>query len=324
MNGAEREKTKRLPLIVIGGPTASGKSELAVELCLRLDGSVISADSMQVYRGMDIGSAKVTAQEMRGVPHALIDIADPEDDWNVFLFQKKASDAIADAHRAGRLPFVTGGTGFYIRALLYGTQFTETQTDTAYREACYEKAKTPEGLADLYRALEACDPVSAETIHPNNVKRVVRALEYFRQTGQRISEHNGEERARPPVYDHLYFALTMDREELYRRIDLRVDRMVQEGLVAEVERLLAAGVPRTAVSMQGLGYKETAAYLAGECTLAEALQKIKTGTRHFAKRQITWLKQEKDVIWIDRGAYAGTEEIADDLCGRIRAHYKTI
>ena len=322
MNGAQTENIARLPLIVIGGPTASGKSDLAVELSLRLHGSVISADSMQVYRGMDIGSAKVTEEEMRGVPHALIDIADPEDEWNVYLFQKKASAAIEAAHREGLLPFVTGGTGFYIRALLYGTQFTETETDTTYREACYEQAKTPEGLAQLYEQLKACDPASAEAIHPNNVKRLVRALEYFHQTGQRISEHNGQERARPPVYDHLYFALTMDREELYRRIDLRVDRMVENGLVEEVERLLEAGVPRTAVSMQGLGYKETAAYLQGECTLPEAVEKIKTGTRHFAKRQLTWLKQEKDVIWIDRGLYADTDEIADDLCERIRTHYK--
>ncbi len=297
-------------LIIIAGPTASGKSAAAVAMAKRCNGSIISADSMQVYRGMDIGSAKITTEEMQDIPHYLIDIADPSEAWNVVRFQQEAQRAAEEITAAGRLPLVVGGTGFYIQALLYGIDFTDTQEDTAYREDLRKLADT-EGPEALHRLLAQTDPASAAAIHPNNVKRVIRALEYARETGGQISKHNASQRQRQPVFDAVYYVLTRNREKLYERIDARVDDMMEEGLLDEVLRLKDAGFSSLDVSMQGLGYKQLLQYLEGTCSLSDAVAQIKLQTRHFAKRQLTWFKREKNVVWVNMDDYTTPEEAAD-------------
>lgn len=299
-------------MIIIAGPTASGKSAAGVELAKRLNGSIISADSMQVYRGMDIGSAKITPEEMDGIPHALIDVIDPKEEWNVVRFQQEAGKAATQIAGAGRLPILVGGTGFYIQALLYDIDFTATKQDDAFRRALEEKAEQ-EGPESLHKMLEEADPAAAEAIHPNNVKRVIRALEYARETGLRISDHNTEQRQRPPAYDAVYFVLTMEREKLYRRIDLRVDQMMEAGLLAEVCRLKEEGLSLQDVSMQGLGYKQLLEYLDGKWTLEEAVEQIKLQTRHFAKRQLTWFRREKNVIWIHADEFSSRDAMVDEM-----------
>lgn len=302
------QKSSQKPLIVLTGPTAVGKTALSIKLAKALDGEIVSADSMQVYRGMDIGSAKIRQEEMEGVPHHLIDVLDPEDEFNVVLFQKLAKEAIADITGRGKIPILAGGTGFYIQAVLYDIDFTETKEDSSYRTYLEELARQ-EGNERLHEMLRQVDPKAAEAIHANNVKRVIRALEFHQQTGQKISEHNEEQRENVSAYDSCYFVLTDDREKMYERIDRRVDLMVQEGLVEEVTRLKEQGCTRELVSMQGLGYKEILAYLEGEYDLERALYLIKRDTRHFAKRQLTWFKREKDVIWVDRRNFLDENEI---------------
>ncbi len=307
-------------LVIIAGPTASGKSEAGVGLAKRMNGSIISADSMQVYRGMDIGSAKITKEEMQGIPHELIDVADPSEDWNVVRFQKMAKEAEERIRREGRLPILVGGTGFYIQALLYDIDFTETREDSGFRAMLEEKAAR-EGAESLYRLLQERDPESAAAIHPNNIKRVIRALEFSRETGEKISDHNKEQRSRPAAYDAVYFVLTMDREKLYRRIDLRVDRMMEEGLLEEVKRLRAEGFTSRDVSMQGLGYRQLLQYLDGEETLEEAVSQIKLQTRHFAKRQLTWFRRERNVVWVNRDAFGSPGEMLDAMEKTVRERF---
>lgn len=293
------EEQKKLPLVVLTGPTASGKTALSVRLAKALDGEIISADSMQVYRHMDIGSAKVTREEMEGVPHHLIDILEPEEDFHVVLFQKLAREAIMDICSRGKLPILVGGTGFYIQSVLYDIDFTETGEDNAYRESLQRYADE-HGAAALHDMLMQVDPKAAQQIHANNVKRVIRALEYHAATGEKISDHNEQERQKQSAYRSRYFVLTDDRERLYARIDSRVERMLADGLIEEVKALQARGLTRKAVSMQGLGYQEILSYLEGDYDLERAVYLIKRDTRHFAKRQLTWFKREKNVIWVDR------------------------
>jgi tRNA dimethylallyltransferase len=295
------ENTKKLPLIILTGPTAVGKTELSLQLAKAVGGEIISADSMQVYRRMDIGTAKLPEAERQGVLHHLIDVLEPEEDFNVVKFQKMAKAAMKEIYGRGHIPILTGGTGFYIQAVLYDIDFEENGGDEGIRKELEERAER-EGAGSLHRELEAVDPKAAEEIHENNVKRVIRALEYYRQTGKRISEHNEEQREKLSPYNQAYFVLTMDRGELYRRIDKRVDLMMEEGLLEEVKRFLEEGVPREAVSMQGLGYKEMVSYLLGECSLEEAVYVLKRDTRHFAKRQLTWFRRERDVIWVEKGS----------------------
>ncbi len=311
-------------MIIVAGPTASGKSAAAVELAGRLRGCVISADSMQVYRGMDIGSAKITGEEMQGIPHYLIDCADPSESWNVVRFQTMAKEALQDIYSKDRLPILAGGTGFYIQALLYDIDFTEMDEDTDYRRQLEETAKA-EGPEKLWEALRRVDPEAAEAIHPHNVKRLIRALEFARQSGgEKISQHNKEQRSRPAAYDAVFFVLTMDREKLYRRIDRRVDLMMEQGLLEETKRLREMGLPPEAVSMQGLGYKEMYAYLDGRIpSIEEAVTLIKRNTRHFAKRQLTWFKRERNVIWVDRDAFPDDQAMYDWMEERIRSQYFT-
>ncbi|MBQ5870105.1 MAG: tRNA (adenosine(37)-N6)-dimethylallyltransferase MiaA [Lachnospiraceae bacterium] len=285
------------PLIILTGPTASGKTALSVELAKRIGGEIISADSMQVYRYMDVGSAKVTVEEMDGVPHHLIDVLDPQDSFNVVTFQEMAKGAMKKIYANGHIPIVAGGTGFYIQALLYDIDFTDNDGDMEYRHHLEELAKE-QGAEVLHSMLKEVDPPSAEAIHANNVKRVIRALEFYKKTGQRISDHNEEERQKESPYNFAYYVLNMDRATLYDRIDLRVDKMIEAGLEEEVKQLKAMGCTRDMVSMQGLGYKEILDYLNGELSLEEAVYILKRDTRHFAKRQLTWFKREKDVTWV--------------------------
>ena len=285
------------PLIILTGPTASGKTALSVELAKRIGGEIISADSMQVYRYMDVGSAKVTVEEMDGVPHHLIDVLDPQDSFNVVTFQEMAKEAMKKIYANGHIPIVAGGTGFYIQALLYDIDFTDNDGDMEYRHHLVELAKE-HGAEVLHSMLKEVDPPSAEAIHANNVKRVIRALEFYKKTGHRISDHNEEERQKESPYNFAYYVLNMDRATLYDRIDLRVDKMIEAGLEEEVKQLKAMGCTRDMVSMQGLGYKEILDYLNGELSLEEAVYILKRDTRHFAKRQLTWFKREKDVTWV--------------------------
>lgn len=296
------------PLIILTGPTAVGKTAASIGLAEKIGGEIISADSMQVYRGMDIGSAKISAEEMQGVPHHLIDVLEPGEAFHVVRFQQLAKEAMEGIWQRGRIPIVVGGTGFYIQALLYDIDFTENDADTSYREEL-EALAEERGADFLHQMLREVDEKAAEEIHENNVKRVIRALEFYHQTGKRISEHNETERQKESPYRSAYFVLNDERARLYERIDRRVDQMMTAGLLEEVKGLCRKGYTRDMVSMQGLGYKEILAYLDGECTLEEAVRIIKRDTRHFAKRQITWFKREREVIWIDKSAYQYREEL---------------
>ena len=298
------------PLIILTGPTAVGKTALSIRLAKALDGEIVSADSMQVYRHMDIGSAKITAQEMEGVPHHLIDVLDSWEEFNVAAFQKMALQAMEGIYARGHLPIITGGTGFYIQALLYGVEFEEDPEDSPVRRELYDLARREGERAPqvLHAMLAQADPESASAIHPNNVKRVIRAIEYFRLTGTPISRHNAAMRKKEADYHFLYYVLTMDRERLYGRIDKRVDQMLSQGLVEEVSRLREMGCCRGQTAMQGLGYKEILDYLDGKCSLDEAVYVLKRDTRHFAKRQLTWFKRERDVRWLNLDGEPGEQD----------------
>ena len=285
-------------LVIIAGPTATGKSDAAVALSKAIGGEVISADSVQVYKGLDIGSAKIKAEEMQGITHHLIDVLEPEEPFNITIFQKMAKEAMKGIYERGHIPVICGGTGFYIQSVLYDIEFTEEETDMSYRSELEKKT-----TGELYDMLKAVDPASCESIHENNIKRVIRALEFYHETGYPISAHNAQQRARKAAYDARFFVLTDDRAALYERIDARVDKMIEAGLVEEVRALRERGVPRMSTAMQGLGYKEIYAYLEGECSLEEAIYTIKRDSRHFAKRQVTWFKREADAIWIDRSCF---------------------
>ena len=286
------------PLIVIGGPTACGKTGFSIKLAKKIGGEIISADSMQVYRYMDIGTAKVTPEEADGVPHYLIDEFDPDEEYNVMLFQQKAKAYMEEIWAKGKTPILVGGTGFYINALLYDNDFTETENDTSYREECYKLAQE-QGPEVLFERLKKVDPEYAAIMHANNVKRVTRALEYHYLTGQKFSEHNAEQKEKETPYDAAVIIQNMDREKLYERIELRIDLMMQEGLLEEVKSLLDKGYTPDLVSMQGIGYKEFIPYFNGECTLEEAVIQLKTNTRRFAKRQLTWFRRQIEGLWVD-------------------------
>ena len=298
---------KKNKLIILAGPTAVGKTNLSIRLAKQIGGSVISADSMQVYRGMDIGTAKITAEEMQGIPHYLIDICEPAEEFNVHTFQRLAKEAMREVYACGRIPILTGGTGFYIQALLYDIDFTEEAGDLSYRESL-EQLADAQGSKVLHAMLVAVDPEAAAQIHPHNRKRIIRALEFYENSGQRISEHNAQQRERSSPYDFRYFVLTDERERLYARIDKRVDAMLSAGLLEEVRSLRAAGLTKDMVSMQGLGYKELFRYLEGEYNYDEAVRVLKRDTRHFAKRQLTWFRRERDVIWINKADYGYDED----------------
>lgn len=287
------------PFVVLAGPTAVGKSELSIELAKRIGGAVISADSIQVYKYMDIGSAKITKEEMQGVEHYLVDEFLPDEEFHVVKFQQYAKKYMEEIYRKGQIPILVGGTGFYIQAIVKDIDFSEQQCDEAYRHELEELAAL-KGASYLHEMLKQVDEKSAKEIHANNVKRVIRALEYYHLSGEKISEHNEKERQKQSPYNFAYFVLNDDREKIYEKIDRRVDVMLSRGLVDEVRRLKEMGYGKELVSMQGLGYKEILSYLDGELSYEEAVYILKRDTRHFAKRQLTWFKRENDVIWLDK------------------------
>ena len=306
------------PLIILTGPTAVGKTKASIGLAKALNGEIISADSMQVYKYMDIGSAKIKPEEMQGVKHYLVDELEPDEEFHVVKFQQMAKEAMEEIYAKGKVPIIVGGTGFYIQAILNDIDFTENNEDTPYRSELEAIAKE-QGNKVLHQMLAEVDPESAQAIHANNVKRVIRALEFYKLTGQKISEHNEKERAKESPYDFCYFVLNDERQNLYNRIDIRIDQMLEEGLLEEVTALKNKGYTKDMVSMQGLGYKEILDYLNGECTLEEAIYILKRDTRHFAKRQLTWFRRERDVIWVDKNKYAYDEsKILDVMLSYIR------
>ncbi|MCM1039118.1 MAG: tRNA (adenosine(37)-N6)-dimethylallyltransferase MiaA [Roseburia sp.] len=291
------------PLVIVTGPTAAGKSALAVALAGKIGGEIISADSMQVYRHMDIGSAKITREEMEGIEHYLIDVLEPSEDFHVVKFKELATEAMKRIYAKGKIPIITGGTGFYIQSVLYDIDFTQTGEDMDMRLELEQFARE-NGNEALFERLRAIDPDSCKILHANNIKRVIRAIEFFEKTGKPISQHNEEQREKESPYRFAYFVLTDKRERLYAKIDARVDEMLKKGLVEEVKALKNMGCTKDQVSMQGLGYKEILEYLDKECSLEDAIYRIKRDTRHFAKRQLTWFRREKEVIWISREDFA--------------------
>lgn len=295
------------PLVIIAGPTAVGKTDLSIQLAKRIHGEIISADSMQIYKYMDIGSAKIMPEEMQGVRHYMIDELMPEEEFHIVRFQQMANAALEEIYAKGKIPIIAGGTGFYIQSLLYQIDFSEQDSLPAYRKELEEFADTY-GNHALHEQLREIDPVSYETIHENNRKRVIRALEYYKQNQRPISEHNEEEHQKKSPFQHAFFVLTDDRQYLYERIEKRVDIMLERGLLEEIRALKQMGYNKHMVSMQGLGYKEILRALDGECTLEEAIAEIKLETRHFAKRQLTWFRREKDVLWVDKSDYGRDEE----------------
>lgn len=312
------EQNKQIPpLIILAGPTAVGKTSLSIALAKAVNGAIISADSMQVYRHMNIGTAKIYPEQMQGIRHYLIDEFEPEEEFHVVRFQEYTKRYLREIYDDKKLPILVGGTGFYIQAILYDIDFTKAESEEAYRLELHRIA-SEQGANVLHQQLRALDPASAEAIHPNNVKRVIRALEYYHQTGEPISKHNEIEREKQTPYQAAYFALTDTREAIYKRIDQRVDQMMEQGLLDEVKKLKEQGYDRSLVSMQGLGYKELYSYLDKECTLDEAVRLLKQNTRHFAKRQLTWLKREKDVIWLNRSELGSDEVILEQMITNLK------
>lgn len=290
------------PLIVLTGPTAVGKTKLSIALAKAVNGEIISADSMQVYRYMDVGSAKITPDEMDGVPHHLVDVLDPTEDFNIVLFQQLAKKSMEEIYSKGRIPILVGGTGFYIQAITRDIDFTQSEQDDSYRKEL-ETLAAEKGNTFLHDMLASVDTKSEEDIHENNVKRVIRALEFYKQNGARISEHNEEQKEHVSPYNLAYFVLNAPRSLLYERIDARVDEMLKNGLVEEVKNLQRMGCHREMVSMQGLGYKEILSWLGGEYPYEEAIRILKRDTRHFAKRQLTWFRREGEVTWVDKDKF---------------------
>lgn len=285
-------------ILIISGPTSVGKSEAAVVLAKALDGEVVSADSMQVYRGMDIGTGKLSADGMQGIRHHLIDVIDPREDFNVSRFIAMAIEAIDGILSRGKLPIIVGGTGFYIRSLLYTGDAGDPGKDPEYKRELRERADRGELLA-LYDELCGSDPESGRRINRNDRARIIRALEYNHTTGLRYSGYCDSVSMEEPRYDALFFVLECDRSLLYRKMDERVDRMMEEGLVDEVRGLISSGVSSNCTSMNGIGYKEIARYLSGEMTLDDAVAAIKSNTHHYAVRQSTWFRNQKGAVIVD-------------------------
>lgn len=308
--------SNKKPLVILAGPTAVGKTALSISLAKAINGEIISADSMQVYKKMNIGTAKITPEETQGVPHYLIDVFMPDEEFHVAKFKEYANQYIQEIYNKGKIPILVGGTGFYIQAVVKDVVFTEGK-ETASRKK-WEKIAKEKGAHYVHDELKKVDPESAIAIHENNVRRVIRALEYFEQTGEKISVHNKTEQERKSPYHYAYFVLNQNRDVLYNRIETRIDEMIKMGLVEEVQNLLLAGYQRNLTSMQGLGYKEICAYLAGECSLEEAIYILKRDTRHFAKRQLTWFKREKSVEWVDKDCLPTQEQQLEYCIAKLR------
>ena len=296
------------PLIVIAGPTACGKTGLSIKLAKLINGEIISGDSMQVYKYMDIGTAKATKEEMNGIKHYMIDEFYPDEEFNVTIFQKKSKEYMEKIYSENKIPILCGGTGFYINALVNDNDFTETENDYTFRNSLYKFAED-NGAEALHKRLEDIDPESAKNIHPNNIKRVARAIEFFELTKTPISKHNENEKQKTSPYNTAFIILNMDRAKLYDRIEKRIDIMVENGLIEEVKKLLDMGYSEDLVSMQGIGYKEIVPYIKGECSLDYAISELKKATRHFAKRQITWFKRQTEGLWVDLSVQSEDEAL---------------
>ena len=303
-------------VVVIAGPTASGKSGLAIELAKKINGEIISADSVQVYKYMDIGSAKVTEEEMQGIKHYLVDEFYPDEDFNVSVFVDKGMEYINEILSKGKIPIIVGGSGLYVDALIYDSyDFIEEDSDKGYREYLENLAKE-KGKQYVYDMLVEADKESADEIHPNNLKRVIRALEIYKKTGKKKSDRK-ERKKEYRFKDTYYFCLNDNREKLYEKIDKRVDEMISLGLVDEVKSLLHMGYDESLNSMRALGYKEIVSFLKGDISLEEAIYIIKRDTRHFAKRQLTWFRRNEDVIWLSKEDYKNTKDILTFMRGII-------
>ena len=303
-------------LIILAGPTASGKTSVSIDLAKRLGGEIISADSMQVYKYMDVGTAKILVEEMQGVKHHLIDVLDPKEDFNIVKFQNMVKCSIEEIVKNGHIPILVGGTGFYIQSVIYDIDFNNEDDNSSVRKKLEEEYDTF-GADFMYEKLKKIDSVSAQTIHKNNKKRIIRAIEYFLINNEPISSHNEVQREKKSPYDYRFFVLNPPRDILYERINKRVDIMVENGLVDEVKKLREMGLSMANISMQGIGYKEIIEYLDGEVSLETAIENIKQNTRHMAKRQVTWFKREKDVIYVDPFSFESNEKIVDYMIEKI-------
>ena len=303
-------------LIILAGPTASGKTAVSIDLAKRIGGEIISADSMQIYRGMDIGTAKITSDEMQGVKHYLINVSDPKEDFNIVKFQNMVKCSIEEIKKNGHIPILIGGTGFYIQSIIYDINFDKEDDNGSIRKVLEEEYDKM-GADFMYEKLKKIDSISADNIHKNNKKRIIRAIEYFLINNALISEHNELQRKKTSPYDFKFFVLNPKRDILYDRINKRVDKMVEKGLVDEVKSLIESGLSIDNISMQGIGYKEIVEYLEGNITLDKAVENIKQNTRHMAKRQVTWFKRERDVIYIDPFEFENNEKIVDYMVEKI-------
>ncbi len=304
-------------LVILTGPTAVGKTSLSINLAKAINGEIISADSMQVYKGMDIGTAKITKEEMQGIKHHLIDIIEPTEDFHVVKFKELVENAISDIYAKGKIPIICGGTGFYIQAVLYDIDFAEEDVDADYRNELEEFASL-NGPEALHERLKEVDLESALSIPAANVKRVIRALEFYKQTGQKFSTHNKQQREKISPYNFAYFVLNDDRQLLYNRIDMRVDKMVKDGLISEVEALVESGAKRGMTSMDGIGYKEILDYFEGNCDLESAIELVKKKSRNYAKRQLTWFRREKEVIWLDKTKLTTEEMLLSEILSNLK------
>ena len=303
-------------LIILAGPTASGKTSVSIDLAKKLGGEIISADSMQVYKYMDVGTAKISVEEMQGVKHHLIDVLDPKEDFNIVKFQNMVKCSIEEIVKNGHIPILVGGTGFYIQSVIYDIDFNNEDDNSSVRKKLEEEYDTL-GADFMHEKLKKIDIVSAQNIHKNNKKRIIRAIEYFLINNEPISSHNEVQREKKSPYDYRFFVLNPPRDILYERINKRVDIMVENGLVDEVKKLRETGLSTANISMQGIGYKEIIEYLDGEVSLETAIENIKQNTRHMAKRQVTWFKREKDVIYVDPFSFESNDKIVDYMIEKI-------
>lgn len=311
------------PLFILVGPTASGKTDISIRLAQILDGEIISADSMQVYKYMNIGTAKPTKEEMKGVRHFLIDELYPDEDYSVAVFRNMAGKYIDEILCKNKLPMIVGGTGLYINSLTHSLDFTEAICDSEYRKHLSELAEN-NGNSYIHNMLKDIDPEAYIRLHENDVKRIIRALEVYKITGKPISEFQKESRERPIEFDLCMVGLSMDRKKLYDRINLRVDKMVENGLVEEVKNLLGMGYDRHLTSMQGLGYKEIISYLEGECSFEDSIIRLKQETRHFAKRQLTWFRREERITWIDLDTFSSSDDMAKNIASIVAGKFKSV
>ena len=309
--------------MAIVGPTATGKTDVGVQVALRINGEIVSADSMLVYKGMDIGTAKPSNKECLGITHHMIDIVAPQEEYSVARYQNEAELLISDIHRRNKLPILVGGTGLYIRAITDEYEFSSPGEDKVFRLNMEQKV-SEKGVPWLYQKLESVDPDAAKTIHPNNIRRVIRALEVYELTGKRFSTLQKASYNSRLEYHVKIYGLMFPREILYNRINKRVDIMIKSGLIDEVKKLLQQGVKRQSTAMQGIGYKEIASYIYGEISLEQAVELIKRDTRRYAKRQLTWFRRDPRIQWIDMNSYDNPEEVAEEIIKKQKENISTM